>query len=78
MVDGKTSSNIGDSMGHFECRQHGKECKSYVTGGIVQFEKDGVTLENIRQKYNEGKVNLEDLFFTVKCLTWVDDVPKGD
>jgi len=58
------------------CRQHGQGCQSYVEGGIKQFKRDGVTLENIRQKYNEGIVNLEDLFFIIKCLTWTEANPE--
>ena len=58
------------------CRQHGKECQSYVEGGIKSLNRDWVTLENIRQKYAEGIVNLEDLFFIIKCLAWEEAKPK--
>jgi hypothetical protein len=56
----------------WHCRQHGQGCQSYVVAGIKSLNRDGVTLENIRQKYNEGLVNLEDLFFIIKCLTWTE------
>ena len=60
----------------WQCRQHKKDCQSYVPAGIKSLNRDGVTLNNIRQKYAEGIVNLEDLFFIIKCLAWEDDKPK--
>jgi hypothetical protein len=56
----------------WRCRQHGADCKSYVPGGIKSLEANGVTLENVSLKFKEGKVDVEDLIFIIKCLVWIE------
>jgi hypothetical protein len=49
-------------MAHWECKQHGKGCLSYVQATVNEFNEKGITPDTIPAY---------EIEFAGKCMKWV-------